>query len=250
MSVKLRAMAVSPYPRLETLDPHTQGLRPFGRLRASSGLYSYRRFAVQVDVRDFFPTRFQSWVHLFRDCCALRFLSWAHLFRNCGTISLTLIAVLLASQKCSAAECIPFAEAEKHIGEAQCVRAKVVRVEEGPGGVHYFDFCEDYRLCSFSVVVFSYDLKKVGEVRQLAGKTIEIRGEVKEYDGRAEIILENPKQLSGEAAGIPSLPKGFDVEQGGHFSAGRFRPSQGRGKRRKRQTPTLPVQIPEDVESQ
>src|SRR5947207_3480997 len=116
---------------------------------------------------------------------------------SCAT-SLLLLATLLISGDCSAAECIPLDQAGKHIGETQCVRAKVIRVEEGSGGVHYLDFCEDYRLCSFSVVVFSYDLKKVGDVRQLSGKTIEVRGEVKEYDGRAEIILENPKQMSGE----------------------------------------------------
>jgi len=66
----------------------------------------------------------------------------------------------------------------------------VVRVEAGNGGVHYLDFCEDYRLCPFSVVVFSYDLKHVGDVWQLAGRVVNIRGEIKEYDGRAEIALE------------------------------------------------------------
>jgi hypothetical protein len=67
------------------------------------------------------------------------------------------------------------------------------------------------------VVVFSHDMKNVGDVRQLAGKIIEIRGELKEYDDRAEIVLENRKQLSGEVASILPLPKDFDVEQHGAF---------------------------------
>ena len=46
---------------------------------------------------------------------------------------------------------------------------KVVRVEAGSEGTHYLDFCDDYRLCSFSVVVLSYDLKNVGDVRRSEG---------------------------------------------------------------------------------
>jgi hypothetical protein len=163
----------------------------------------------------------------------------------------TLIFLSLLLSSLCAAECIPFDQAQKHLGEELCVVGKVVRVEVGPR-VHYLDFCEDYRLCPFSVVVFSYDMKKVGDVRQLAGKIIEIRGEVKEYDGRAEIILENARQLGGDAGALtplPPLPKNFDVEQRGRFSAGKFRPSRSRNSRKKKGHPTLPAEIPEDVES-
>jgi len=150
----------------------------------------------------------------------------------------------------SVAACIPFDQAHKHIGETQCITGKVVRVQAGTGGTHYLDFCDDYRLCSFSVVVFSHDLKNVGDVRQLAGKVVEIRGEVKEYDDRAEIILESRKQLSGEFASLPPLPKSFDVEQRGHFSAGKFRGNKSRVTYKKKGTPTVPADIPIDVEAE
>jgi len=64
-----------------------------------------------------------------------------------------------------------------------------------------------------------------------------------------EIILENAAQLGGQAARISPLPKSFDVEQRGHFSAGKFRAAHGRSTRKKRGRPTLPADIPEDVES-
>jgi hypothetical protein len=150
----------------------------------------------------------------------------------------------------SFAECIPFNQADKHIGENRCITGKVIRVEAGENGVHYLDFCEERELCPFSVVIFSYDLKNVGDVRQLAGKVIEIRGEVNEYDDRAEIVLENARQLNGEAAKLPPMSRNFDVEQRGHFSAGKSRAAHGRSTRQKRQRPTLPIQIPEDVESE
>ena len=161
----------------------------------------------------------------------------------------TILTATLPFPQLSLAACIPFDQAQEHIRETQCITGRVIRVEAGAGGVHYLDFCEDYRLCSFSVVIFSYDLKNVGDVRQLAGKNIQIRGELKSYDDRAEIILESARQLDGTATRLAPLPKNFDVEQRGHFSAGKFRAPHSRSSRSKRQRPTLPIDIPEDVES-
>ena len=101
-----------------------------------------------------------------------------------------------------------------------CVTGHVLRVKVGAHGVHFLDFCEDQMACPFTVVVFSSDLKDVGDVRRLEGRTIEIRGPVKLYEGRAEIILNRISQISGGAAMIPPLPKNYDVENRGHYSAG------------------------------
>lgn len=158
------------------------------------------------------------------------------------------IALLLATPA-FCADCIPFDQAPKHIGETECITGKVVRVH-ATRKAHYLDFCEDYRLCPFSVVIFSHDMKNVGDVRQLAGKVIEVRGEIKEYNDRAEIILDSRKQLSGQAALLPPLPKSFDVEQRGDFSAGTFRGKKSRTPYKKKSTPTLPIEIPEDAESE
>lgn len=157
-------------------------------------------------------------------------------------------AVLFSLLQFCSAECLSFDQAQRHIGETQCITGRVVRVEAGTRGVHYLDFCDDFRLCPFSVVVFSYDIKNVGDVRELAGKMVEIRGEVKDYDGRAEIILESRKQLAGEGANLPALPKNFDVEQRGNFSPGQFRAPHSRKAYKKKGTPTLPAEIPDDAE--
>ena len=157
-----------------------------------------------------------------------------------------LVLVLLSVYSLGA--CLPVDQARNHLGETHCVTGKVIRVEAGSGGVHYLDFCEDYRLCPFSVVIFAHDMKNVGDVSQLAGKIIEIRGEIKEYDDRAEIILESNKQLGGEAAHLVPMPKSFDVEQRGHFSAGQSRAPHVSKTHKKKGVPTLPAEIPEDVE--
>lgn len=102
----------------------------------------------------------------------------------------------------------------------------------------------------FSVIVFSHDPKNIGDVRQLTGKLVEIRGEVKEYEDRAEIVLESSKQLGGDSTRLPPMPKSFDVEQRGHFSPGQFRAPHARSTRKKKGHPTIPAEIPEDVESE
>lgn len=143
-----------------------------------------------------------------------------------AAVFMALIAVLFAAAHALASDCVPIQEAGQHVGETKCVTGKVHRVSVGAKGVHFLNFCEDQLACPFSVVVFSSDLKDVGDVRRLAGRMIEIRGDVKLYDGKPEIILRRIGQITGGAAMIPPLPKNYDVENRGHFSAGRLYPSK------------------------
>jgi hypothetical protein len=129
------------------------------------------------------------------------------------------------------------------------VSGKVVRVEAGERGVHFVDFCEDHSRCPFTVVVFAGDLRHVGDVRDLTGREIQIRGDIREYDGRAEIILERVGQLMGDAAHIPPLPKDYDVERRGHYSAGQIsHPRKSTAYKKKKAAP--PPNIIWDTESQ
>ena len=159
---------------------------------------------------------------------------------------IVLLALLMGSLPAPAGSaCIPFSDAQKHIGATRCVSGKVWRVKAGNRGVHFLDFCDNYRTCPFTVVIFPGDLKQVGDVRLLQGKQIEIEGEVKSYDGRAEIVLRRSGQLRGEAARIPPLPKEYDVERHGKYSAGSFR--HGKSARRspgKKQSRPVSVEDP------
>lgn len=159
------------------------------------------------------------------------------------------LAIFLLMACSASADCIPFVQAREHIGETQCVTGKVLRVESGHRGAMFFDFCEDYRVCPFTVVVFPGHLKDIGDVRQLKNRVIEIHGNLKEYDGRAEIVLEQLRQLTGGATLIPPMPKKFDVENKGKYSAGSFSlPGVTKPAAKKKQPATLPVQLPPDEE--
>ncbi len=97
-------------------------------------------------------------------------------------------------------------------------------------------------------MVFTSDLKSVGDVRQLQGRMFEIHGQVKEYDGRAEIVLEEYRQLGGAGARIPPLAENYDVERKGRYSAGTFSHPKAKRKISRKQAPNVITQAPEDPE--
>ena len=131
--------------------------------------------------------------------------------------------VVLFAIPALAGDCIPFTDAPKKIDENACVTGKVVKVSSSArSGTQFINFCENYRKCPFSVVVFPRDVEKIGDVRVLEGQTIEIHGRIKEYHGQAEMILEDVKQLSGPVTKLPAMPKNYDVENQGKYSAGQF----------------------------
>ena len=139
---------------------------------------------------------------------------------------LAMLAIVISPALLAASDCLSIGEAAQHVGETKCITGKVLHVKAGVKGTHFIGFCEEQAACPFSVVVFASDLKDVGDVRRLEGRVIEIHGPVKLYDGRAEIILNRVSQITGGSTLIPPMPKNYDVEKQGHYSAGRMRPSK------------------------
>jgi hypothetical protein len=150
-----------------------------------------------------------------------------------------LLALLFALPAVCSAACLSIHEVHKNIGDTTCVTGKVIAVGSSPhSGTHFLNFCEDYRDCPFTVVVFARDLENVGDVRSLAGKQIEVYGTIKEYKGKGEIILSSFRQLRGEAGKLPPLPKHYDVTSRGNASAGKFKAAQAPAKKRRNKSST------------
>jgi hypothetical protein len=93
------------------------------------------------------------------------------------------------------AGCVDFHDAGAHAGETGCVSGRVLKVFTSRGGNTFLDFCEDYRDCPFTSVIFSSDKHKFGDLQSLAGRQIEIRGPITVYQGRPEIIIRDPEQI-------------------------------------------------------
>jgi hypothetical protein len=136
----------------------------------------------------------------------------AHFMRLNALISIGLLAPLAHS------ECLSIEQTGDKTGARACVSAKVLKVVAGRGA-HFLDFCEDYSKCPFTVVVFDRDLRDVGDVRELEGKVIEIHGNIVQYEGRSEIVLRDSAQLKGASPKLPPVPKTYDAERRGNFSA-------------------------------
>ncbi len=129
---------------------------------------------------------------------------------------------LLLTIPAFAKDCIPFDQASDYIGKTKCVTGKVVKVAQSAAGSMFLDFCENYRKCSFVVIVFRSNLKDVGDVRLLEGQVIEITGKIKEWSDRAEIVLKHSGQLEGMAEKLPPVPKTYDADKAGNYSAGKY----------------------------
>jgi hypothetical protein len=121
-----------------------------------------------------------------------------------------------------AKDCITVDQAPEYIGKTKCVVGKVMKVGMSSAGSMFLDFCEDYRKCPFVVIVFQSNLKNVGDVRVLEGQDIEITGKIREWRDRAEIILKHSGQLEGMAEKLPPIPKTYDADKRGNYSAGKY----------------------------
>ena len=139
-------------------------------------------------------------------------------------------------------DCVSFAEARKHVGTTQCVSGTVLHVAEGTNGVTFLTFCQDHKACPFTVVVFPDDLKKVGDIQQLEGRMIEIKGTIQDHDGRAEIVLRHTQQL-GESAFVVGPPVPTDVERRGRYSAGKYSHPEAK-KTTKKQGASISIEDP------
>jgi len=91
---------------------------------------------------------------------------------------------------------INYTETLAHIGEYASVRGTLVEAYTSKTGTVFLDFCENYKTCSFSGVIFADDAKKFGDLSRYAGQVVTLTGKIVSYEGKAEIILSSPSQLS------------------------------------------------------
>ena len=92
-------------------------------------------------------------------------------------------------------ECVPYTRALEKLGQIACVTGKVIEVHTTKTGFTYLNFCRDYRDCSFSVVVFGGDARRLRDLRVLQGQEIRITGKVTSKGRRAEMRWQKPEQL-------------------------------------------------------
>ncbi len=107
-------------------------------------------------------------------------------------------------------------------------------------------FCQDSQSCSF-VALVKESAGETESINQLEGKTIKIHGLLTELNGNVGMTLKNTTQLFNQEIDTPSLMKGFDVEERGHYSAGTSHaPKTKAATATKKQPATIPIDVPVD----
>ena len=76
------------------------------------------------------------------------------------------------------------------------MRGTLVEAYTSASGTVFLDFCENYKTCSFSGVIFADDAKKFGDLSRYTGTTVTLTGKIASYENKAEIILSSPSQIS------------------------------------------------------
>jgi len=90
---------------------------------------------------------------------------------------------------------IPAIEAQNHIGENQFVTGTITEVYHSRGGTCFLDIEGHYPNNLFSAVIFKSDAGKFNDIDNYEGKVVEVKGKIKEYKGKPEIILNSMSQI-------------------------------------------------------
>lgn len=93
------------------------------------------------------------------------------------------------------AACVDIKQAGAHSGEEACVTGRVLRVYTSKSGNTFLDFCEDYRTCPFTSIVFASDRANFGDLTALQGRKVELRGKIQIYHDQPEIVLKEASQI-------------------------------------------------------
>ncbi len=99
--------------------------------------------------------------------------------------------------KMLAGEAIYACQAKNYIGKEKIVEGKIVDTYKSKSNNVFLNFELPYPNQCFSAVIFNSSLENFppNPEKYYRGKTVRVKGVIKDYKGRAEIILENSEQI-------------------------------------------------------
>jgi hypothetical protein len=114
--------------------------------------------------------------------------------------------------------CTPLDDGGLLVNRDVCIVAHVYDVVTVDHGTRFLDLCspdQSDAQCRFSVVSYTADKRSVGDLDQLRGRDVEIRGAVERYGPRFLMVLNDERQFHHGAAQFrpdPRLLSGFSAE--------------------------------------
>lgn len=86
-------------------------------------------------------------------------------------------------------------EAIEHLNEEAIVEGKIAEVYVSKNNNAFLNFEKPYPNQCFTAVIFSHYLDKFKNLKDYEGNVVRVKGKIKEYKGKAEIILKDPNQI-------------------------------------------------------
>ena len=115
--------------------------------------------------------------------------------------------------------CITPELAAQHLNKDVCLMAHVYDVIELSDGTRFLDLCSPLTTdseCRFTVVSLYADRKDVGDLEQYRGLDIQLRGTIRPFNTRMEMLLSRERQFHGGSEKFhanPALLKGYWAEK-------------------------------------
>ena len=104
------------------------------------------------------------------------------------------LALAFFSTAPALAETIPASQASAHVGQTVTVEGTATTIYTSRNGTTFIDVDGRYPNQAFVAVIFKSVLN-VGDLSALQGKTVDISGTVKLYEGKAEIVVTARDQI-------------------------------------------------------
>jgi hypothetical protein len=127
--------------------------------------------------------------------------------------------LLLSSAALHAATrpCHPASEAARYTGKDICITAHIYDIAQLRDGTRFLDTCSPETSdadCRFTIASLPQDRRDAGNLNELPGKDIELRGTIHSVNQRSLIYLSSARQLHGGAEKFrpnPALVHGFSA---------------------------------------
>jgi len=94
------------------------------------------------------------------------------------------------------------ADATNYYGQVMIVTGRVAQVTIRPNA-NFLNLDKPYPNSPFTIVIFPQQRELFGDLNALRGKSVEIKGQVRSYRDKPEIVLDNTNQLT--VLGVSSL---------------------------------------------
>lgn len=105
------------------------------------------------------------------------------------------LGLTLTATSVWAADTITPSEARSHAGERVTVEGAVSAIHTAGSGVTFLDIGGSFPNNAFAAVIFKDDVGKFRDLDTFNGKTIDVTGSVRLYQGKPEIVLNDPAQI-------------------------------------------------------